>query len=307
MCNMTDRTRSSGQPTRNKRLYVIIVLLVAGLVVDELAFLASSWGKLGLLGLSLDWAWAYIAFIWGAAFVLFLIPIGLSKILPAVLMAKRGFDRFCRAAFLPHDYSSKGIAAQLLVSSLLNSLVLDIAFLPALAASIVPALGIFQLSYRVFLNSYWFTVFMWLFAGIMGPAVVYAVRFNQGRKFLFETESAISSVRRTCHLAIFVGGLVIISSFLGAGVVDQSATRFFFFQYVDLVIPSTFVGTAVMNSFESKILRLQAKDVLGTGALLFLSWMLIFHEITWLSLGILTASVLIWLGTSLVLRAHSGK
>ncbi len=110
---------------------------------------------------------------------------------------------------------------------------------------------------------------MWLFAGIMGPAVVYAVRFNQGRKFLFETESAISSVRRTCHLAIFVGGLVIISSFLGAGVVDQSATRFFFFQYVDLVIPSTFVGTAVMNSFESKILRLQAKDVLGTGCCCF--------------------------------------
>lgn len=127
---MRDRAKSSDQRKGYKRILGLTAILVFGLALSEVSFLSSFKGP-NSFGMSIAWAWGYLALVWGAAFVVLLISTGLARTLPLASMTKEYFEGFCRLAFVSHDFSGKRILAQLLVSSLLNALVLFIVFLPA--------------------------------------------------------------------------------------------------------------------------------------------------------------------------------
>lgn len=150
------------------------------------------------------------------------------------------------------------------------------------------------------MNSYWYSLFLWLFAGIMGPALVYGVRFSKRRKLLRNTDRVVSWIQRACYLALLVGILFIAAGLLGAMILDQSTGQFFFNQYVGAVIPSTLAGVALINYFESKTIRAQSEIVFVLAILFSLVGWLIFQQIFFINLVILIVSVLSLVAATLV-------
>lgn len=267
-----------------------MILFAAGLIVSEVSILPSV-KKSDLFGISVAWAWGYLALIWGASFIVLLIP-GLSR---SLWVVNNYFRKACRFAIAQRDFSYRNVLAQLLVSSLLNFLVLSIVFLPALAASIIPAIAIIRVPYCDFLNNYLYSLFLWLFAGIAGPALIYAVRHYRDRKLFPKVGQVISMIQRTCYLAILIASLVITSGFLDIHLLECGKSIFFFHQYLGAVIPSTLAGLAVINYFESKTVKSQSKAVLGLAVLLVLSNLLIFFQIFSVVLVIFIVSIVIWI------------
>jgi len=180
----------------------------------------------------------------------------------------------------------------------MNLLIALVIFAPQIVGFLFPLFAILNFIVPHIRNTFPYSVFLWLFAGAVGPSTIFGIRYARQQGVFKNEDRVVSVIQSSCYLTVFLTVLVLAASGLGAMTFDL---RIFLNTYCGLIVPSTLAITAVMHLLEYRKASVQVGAMFLAAILTIVLRMVFFEQSLAVSLTTAATALVLIISLSLAI------